>query len=335
MIAASDAEPEVGVYLRSYLAPLAPYLTRGDVTDIYVNRPGEVWIETLGGDIERHDAPALDHPTLVRLTRQVAAYSNQAINREHPLLSATLPDGARLQVVAPPATRGAIALAIRKHVSSDLGLVDYVSADAFAGLRCQTNLDAVEEQDDVAVQLAKSPPAEALALSVRQRRNILVSGGTSSGKTTLLNALMREIPATERLILIEDTPELILRHRNAVGLLSARGALGEADVTTDDLVSAALRMRPDRIIMGELRGPEAVAFLRAINTGHPGSLATVHADSPEGAVEQIALLALQAGVGLRREDVKDMIRHTIGVFVQVERRGGRRVISKIVVPTRT
>ena len=140
-----------------------------------------------------------------------------------------------------------------------------------------------------------------LAAAVRARKNIVVAGGTSTGKTTFLNALLREVPAEERLILIEDTPELFIRHANAVGLLAARGSLGEAQVNANDLLSASLRMRPDRIILGELRGEEAFAFLRAINTGHPGSMTTVHADSPERAIEQIVLLTLQAGTQLGRE----------------------------------
>jgi type IV secretion system protein VirB11 len=169
-----------------------------------------------------------------------------------------------------------------------------------------------------------------LAAAVRGRRNILVSGGTSTGKTTFLNALIREIPEDERLILIEDTPELQVRHDNVVGLLAARSALGEAEVTANDLVAASLRMRPDRIILGELRGEEAFAFLRAVNSGHPGSMTTVHADSAEGAVEQIVLLALQAGTRLNREDVRHYIKSTIDIFVQLTRSGGHRRVAEVV-----
>ncbi|MNX90695.1 Type IV secretion system protein VirB11 [compost metagenome] len=168
-----------------------------------------------------------------------------------------------------------------------------------------------------------------LSAAVKGRRNILISGGTSTGKTTFLNALMKEVPAGERLIFIEDTPELHLRHPNAVGLLAARSALGEAAATTDDLLNASLRMRPDRVILGELRGPEAYTFLRAVNTGHPGSMTTVHADSPERAVEQLALLVLQGGTRLVREDVIHYVRSTIDVYVQLERVGGQRSVSEI------
>jgi type IV secretion system protein VirB11 len=169
-----------------------------------------------------------------------------------------------------------------------------------------------------------------LAAAVKGRKNILISGGTSTGKTTFLNALLREVPDEERLILIEDTPELQTRHENLVGLLAARSALGEAQVTANDLLSASLRMRPDRIILGELRGDEAYAFLRAVNTGHPGSMTTVHADSAERAVEQIVLLALQAGTQLNREDIRHYVRNTVDVFVQLERIAGRRRIAEVV-----
>ena len=321
---------EEGIYLRSYLAPLTGMLARPDVTDIYVNRPGELWIETTGGEIERHDAPALSEATLARLARQIAALSHQGISREHPLLSATLPDGARVQVVAPPATRGPLALAIRKHVSPDLALDDYVAAGAFDATRARDGLDRSEVDRALAEQLGRGDVPGMLAAAVKARKNILVSGGTSTGKTTFLNALLREIPAEERLILIEDTPELKVHHPNAVGLLAARSELGEARVGANDLVAASLRMRPDRIILGELRGPEAYAFLRAVNTGHPGSMTTVHADGAERAIEQVVLLVLQAGTQLSRDDVRHYVKSSIDVFVQLERTAGKRRIAEVV-----
>lgn len=327
--ALQHAETTGGLYLRSYLAPLQPMLERPDVTDIYVNRPYEMWVETLGGSCERHDAPSLDEATLSRLSRQIAATSHQGITREHPLLSAALPDGARVQIVAPPATRGDIALAIRKHVSSDLALGDYVAAGAFENTR--RSRPGVTDEDDarLAALLDDGDVAGMLSSAVKSRKNIVVSGGTSTGKTTFLNALLREIPAEERLIYIEDTPELHLRHPNAIGLLAARSRLGEASVSADDLLQASLRMRPDRIILGELRGDEAYAFLRAVNTGHPGSMTSVHADSAERAIEQIVLLVLLAGTQLDRNDVRHYVRTTIDVFVQLSREGGRRKVSQV------
>ena len=326
-----SADTEDGrVYLRSYLAPLNDMLARPDVTDIYVNRPGELWIETIGGAIERHEAPGLDEATLARLARQIAALSHQGISREHPLLSATLPDGARVQIIAPPATRAGMAVAIRKHVTSDLTLDDYVASGAFEETRRGNTLEASQVDKALAALLADGDIAGMLSAAVRARKNILVSGGTSTGKTTFLNALIREIPAEERLIFIEDTPEIHLHHSNALGLLAARSELGEAKIDMNDLLAASLRMRPDRIILGELRGPEAYAFLRAINTGHPGSMTSVHADSAERAIEQIVLLVLQAGTQLGRDDVRHYVRSTVDVFVQLTRTGGRRRVAEVV-----
>lgn len=318
-----------GTYLTLDLLALSPFLEREDVTDIYINRPQDVWVETLCGQIERHRVEPLKAPVLERLARQIAAFSDQGINREHPLLSASLPDGARVQIALPPATRGDVAVAIRKHIVADMSLEQYTKDNAFAALTTgdavprstvQTQLQALREQGDF---------AGLLAAAVRERCNILVSGGTSTGKTTFLNALIRKIDLNERLILIEDTPELLLRHENAVGLIASRSMLGEAIVTMDDLLGASLRMRPDRIILGELRGPEAFTFLRAVNTGHPGSMTSVHADSPERAIEQIALLILQSGSRLDRDSIHHYVRQSIDVFIQLGRSGGRREVTGI------
>ena len=319
---------ESGVYLDSFLAPLAPFLAETNVPDIFVNKPQEVWVERLGGGIEKHACPALTEPVLMRLARQIAARSSQGISREHPLLAASLPDGARVQIVAPPATRGHLVMAIRKHVAAKLSLADYAQGGAFEGLEpVVKGLDGNPGFAGVGGEEAFPLLAEA----VRERRNVLISGGTSSGKTTFLNALLREIPEEERLILIEDTPELDLTHENSVGLLAARSALSETALSAEDLLIAALRMRPDRIILGELRGREAYTFLRTVNTGHPGSMTTIHADSPMRAIEQLALLVLQSGAELRWDDVLNYVRSSIDVFVQLERRNGQRRVTSLMV----
>jgi type IV secretion system protein VirB11 len=314
-------------YLDIYLAPFMAQLGRPDVSDIYVNRPGEIWIETVRGEIERHDAPDITDALLWRLARQIASVTHQGVSREHPLLAARLPDGERVQIVAPPATRGPMAVAIRKHVSADLSLGDYEAGGAFASTR---GADASDFREAELRKLYKAGDwGRFLATAVRARKTIVVAGGTSTGKTTFLNALLKEIDLAERLILIEDTPELVIRHENAIGLVAVRGELGEARVTADDLLLASLRLRPDRIILGELRGAEAFTFLRAINIGHPGSLTTIHADTPERAVEQLALMVLQSGAQLRREDVLSYVERAVDIFVQLERRDGRRWISQI------
>jgi type IV secretion system protein VirB11 len=314
------------VYLDSYLAPLSAFLSRDDITDIYINRPQEVWTETIGGAIERTELPSLTSAVLARLARQIAATSAQGISREHPLLAAALPDGSRVQIVLPPATRGEIAIAIRKHVVSNRSLDDYDRDGSFSATQ-------VSKSDHTAaavrLPITNGNLKDVIRTAVCARRNVLISGGTSTGKTTFLNALLQEIPLEERLILIEDTPELQMVHPNAVGLLAARSVLGEAEVTAEDLLVASLRMRPDRIILGEMRGREALTYLRAVNTGHPGSISTIHADSPERAIDQLALLVLQTGTRMAWDDVTRYVRRSIDLIVQLERDNGRRTVGQI------
>ena len=144
-----------------------------------------------------------------------------------------------------------------------------------------------------------------------------------------MRCLLKEAPSSERFILIEDTPEIQLHHLNAVGLVAVRGKLGEASVTPADLVEAALRLRPDRIIMGEVRGAEAISWLRAVGTGHPGSITTVHANSPDGAIEQLAMMSMSAGTELGRSEVVDYIRATVDVFVQLGQEEGARLVTQV------
>ncbi len=306
-----------GVYLDAYLAPLQPWLAREDVTEILVNRPGELWVESAGAGMQRVALPEMDDRHLQRLAEQVARISHQGINRERPLLAAMLPDGARVQFVAPSATRAHWALAIRRHRLVDLPLSAYDDGPLPATLTADAMPDPVAD------------PIGFLTQAVRQRLTILISGGTSTGKTTFLNALLGEVLPDERIILVEDTPEIRLRHANALGLVAVKGELGEARIGTDDLLQAALRLRPDRIVLGELRGREAVSFLRAINTGHPGSFSTIHANSPAGALEQLALMVMQAGLGLDRKDTLAYARSMIDIVVQLGRVDGRRRITAI------
>lgn len=290
-----------------------------------MNEPGAVWVETADAAPVRVDAPDLTEVALGRLARQIAAAASQGVNREQPLLSATLPDGARVQIVAPPATRGGLVLAIRKHVIQDLSVDELVRT----GLFQETKAGRGDDDADLARRLDEGDLAGFLKAAVARRKTVVISGGTSSGKTTLLNALLKEIAPGERLIAIEDAAEVRLDHPNSVGLIAVRGDLGEARVDADALVAAALRLRPDRILLGELRGAEAFAFLRAVNSGHPGSLTTVHADSPEAALDQIALLAMTSGLDLGFGKVRDYVERVVDVVVQLERREGRRRVSEV------
>lgn len=312
------------IYLDSYLLPLASFLRRGDVTDIYINRPGEIWLEVYGAPPEHHAVPDLTAEVLQRLTRQIAALSAQGISRQHPLLAASLPDGERVQIIVPPATRGEIAMAIRKQIVACLKLDDFAWSEELSLNIGQSNDTRTDRQI-----VTDSDMGLHLRQAVKDRRTILICGGTSSGKTTLLNSLLHEVPSDERLIYIEDTPELDMRHENAVGLVAARGSLREADVDTNDLLMASLRMRPDRIILGEVRGPEAITFLRAINTGHPGSMTTIHANTCDGAISQLAFLALQGGLNLNWNDLLSYIRASIDLVINVKRSRGMVKIDSV------
>jgi type IV secretion system protein VirB11 len=312
------------VYLNSYLAPFEAWLAADDVTEILVNQPHEVWVERMGADeMECHDAPAIDAQLLERLAQQVARISHQGINRESPLLAAILPGGARIQIVLPPATRGSVAIAIRKHVLHDMTVDGYLA-------QCRTgSLKAAKSELSLSALLEKGDVSTFLKKAVAMRKTILLSGGTSSGKTTLLNALLKEIPQNERVIAIEDTPEIKLGRNNSIGLVAVSGDQGEARVTIEELMRASLRMRPDRLIVGELRGAETVTFLRAINTGHPGSISTIHASTTEGAFEQLALMCMQADLGLGRNETIDYARSMIDIIVQLDRKNGQRSIADI------
>ena len=317
--ALDGAPPSVAqsVYLDAYLAPFRPWLDRETVTELLVNAPGEVWVEDAAHPgMQRVAVPEVTDQLLQRLAEQVARVSHQGINREHPLLSATLPDGARIQLCGPPATRRHWALAIRRHRLLDLTL------DAYD--RGPIDPPAEDAGPDPA-----SDPIAFLRHAIRQRRTILVSGGTSTGKTTFLNAMLGEIPAHERVILVEDTAELKLPCANGLGLIAVKGDLGEARVSANELLQAALRLRPDRIVLGELRGTETISFLRAINTGHPGSFSTIHANSPRGALDQLALMAMQSGLGLTRDETIEYAASVIDIVVQLDRIEGKRGVAAI------
>ena len=313
-----DLGGERSVYLDAYLAPFRQWLDRDTVTEILVNRPGEVWVEDAAHPgMQKVETPEIDDRLVQRLAEQVARVSHQGINREHPLLGATLPDGARIQFCGPPAARKHWAMAIRRHRRLDLPLDAYDAGP----LRGEATHDLPDAQER---------PVEFLRAAIAARRTILISGGTSTGKTTFLNAMLGEIPKHERVILVEDTPELRLPGENGVGLVAVKGELGEAKVTANELLQAALRLRPDRIVLGELRGAESVSFLRAINTGHPGSFSTIHANSLRGALEQLALMVMQTGIGLTRGDTIAYAASVIDVVVQLGRDAdGKRGITQI------
>ena len=318
-----------GHYLTRYLEPLRPWLDEAAVSEISVNVPGKVWIEAAGKPREEFDVPELTADLLAQLSRQVAASTDQLINEEKPLLSAALPTGERVQVVAPPAAPNGYALSIRKQVLKNMSLDDYAKQGAFDMTQLSREVDISDEVKSLQKALKKGEVQEFLSLAVRTHQNMVISGGTSTGKTTFLNALLQEIPMDERIITIEDTREVSAPHGNLLNLIAAKGDQGKSLITIQDLLEASLRLRPDRIILGELRGKEAYTFLRAINTGHPGSICTLHADGPAGAIEQLSLMVLQANLGLSRSEIKDYVSSMIDIVIQLKREGSRRFISAI------
>ncbi|PZR79499.1 MAG: P-type DNA transfer ATPase VirB11 [Stutzerimonas stutzeri] len=318
------------VFVDRALEPVRPWLDDDQVVEICANGPGEVWVERFGeAAMERHAVPALTAQAIRYLAERVAGHSGQSVNEEHPLLSAALPSGERFQGVLPPATTDGGAFAIRKQVIKEMGLDDYRRLGSFRQVE-MAGAGALSDTDRQLCQYLDAGRIEDfIRLAVVSRYSILLSGGTSSGKTTFLNAILKEVPTEERIITIEDTREVRPIQPNHLPLVASKGDQGEARVTVEMLLQASLRLRPDRIFLGEIRGAEAYSFLRAINTGHPGSITTVHADSPAGAFEQLALMVMQAGLGLKREEIVAYIKSVLPIVIQQTKIGGWRGTSAI------
>ena len=324
-------QAEDGVFLRKFLSPIQPFLMQDGVSEVCVNTPGECWVEEQGArGMVRKEIPEMTGRSLVQLARQIAAASHQEVNQRKPLLSAALPTGERIQIVLPPVAIDDGGFSIRRQVVRRLTLSDYAEAGAFQRARV-TAADHRSPLDlHLAALLAAREWQEFLRAAVAGRKNMLIVGGTSSGKTTFFNALAREIPEEERLVSLEDTPELELPQPNVLRMVASKGGQGQAQVSMQDLLEASLRLRPDRILLGELRGAEAYTFLNAVNTGHPGSISTLHADSPRAAFERLTLMVMQAGLGLRRDEIQEYIRSVADVVVQLTRLpNGQRIVSEI------
>lgn len=315
--------------LESYLTPFKTIFAEEGVNEVMINKPGEVWVENRG-DLRIEKMDILDVVHLMGLGRLVAQSTDQTVSEEKPLLSATLPNGYRIQIVFPPACEpNSVAMSIRKGSGLMMTLDDYKKMGAFDS----TATGEVEDPNIPILRgfLKERNISDFLQHAIRAKKNIIISGGTSTGKTTFTNAALLAIPTDERLITVEDAREVQLpQHLNRVHLLASKGGQGRAKVTTQDLIEACLRLRPDRIIVGELRGAEAFSFLRAINTGHPGSISTLHADTPAMALEQLKLMVMQAGLGMPPDEIKKYIAAVVDIVVQLKRgEKGRRYISEV------
>jgi type IV secretion system protein VirB11 len=321
----------MAVALRKYLEPIKTILADPDVNEITINRPHEYIIEKPSGKafIETDDFSMAD---LEEMATLIASHTHQKINKQHPILSGSLPDGERVQIIMSPAVRqGQFAMSIRKPTDFNLTLNDYTQAGAFNHVKVNDKA-GMSDSDIQLLRLKNSGDIEGfMTLAVTARKNIVVSGGTSSGKTTFLNALIKCIPLHERLITIEDVQETVLHHKDKLNLLCSKGEQGLADVTPKDLLEACLRLNPDRILLSELRGEEAFYFLRAVNSGHPGSITTLHANTVQGAFEQIVMMVNQTGLHFSEDTIRTYLKTVVDVVVQFayDKSMGKRVMTEL------
>ena len=315
-------------FLGTYLTPIAPLFMRDDLVEVAINPDGKVWIERKGAThMERVAHLSIDRVLSNNLGQAIASAVGVQFSDKKPTVSGKIVWGdiaIRAQVVAPPIVEGGMAITFRPfNVSADQLIEPRL---LHGGL---VDLDAKRrERAGEAMKLAEAGQVvEAMRLCVEGRMNILISGGTSTGKTTFARSLLSMVDSDERILTIEDAYELFPRQENAVALKADRGAQGER--TPARLLEASLRMRPDRIILGELRGEESRTFLEAINTGHGGSFTTIHADTARKAIDRLAIMVMAAGLGMGFEEVKRYCAGSVDLVVQLSRQGGRRGVAEI------
>jgi pilus assembly protein CpaF len=289
------------------LGPLEVLLADPAVEEVMVNGPGRVFVER-GGRIEPTDVAFADEEELRNAIERILAPLGRRVDELSPMVDARLADGSRVNVVIPPLAIDGPAVSIRRFGARRPGPDELVALGTLTAKQRQL-----------------------LEAAVGRRRSILVSGGTGSGKTTLLNALSSFIGVEERVVTIEDAAELRLQQPHVVRLESRpAGVEGRGEVSIRDLLRNSLRMRPDRIVIGEVRGPEALDLLTALNTGHDGALSTVHANSPADALSRLETLALMAGVGLPHAAVAEQVQRGVDLVVHLERRAdGARLVTEI------
>ncbi len=315
-------------YLGTYLTPIAPLFMRDDLVEVAINPDGKVWIERRGAThMERVAHLSIDRVLSNNLGHAIASSVGVQFSDKKPTVSGKIVWGdmaIRAQVVAPPIVEGGMAITFRPFkVSADQLIQPWL---LHGGL---VDLDAKRrERAGEAMKLAEAGQVvEAMRLCVEERMNILISGGTSTGKTTFARSLLSMVDQGERILTIEDAYELFPRQENAVALKADRS--GQSERTPARLLEASLRMRPDRIILGELRGEESRTFLEAINTGHGGSFTTIHADTARKAIDRLAIMVMAAGLGMGFEEVKRYCEGSVDLVVQLSRQAGRRGVAEI------
>ena len=323
-------DPGKALAVNRLMVPLMELMDRKDVTEVTINRPGEAWAKTFVG-WERHSIPALSLGYLEALTRSIIVYNGMQVR---PSNSVVLPDGQRGQIIMPPAVLdGTISMSIRKHSSTVRSLEELTANGAFEGAR-DVSINRPTEAE-VAAALARGDfqrlePFEAELLAIKRsgdmarfleacvlaKRNIVIAGKTGSGKTTLARSVIEKVPFDERIVTIEDVHELFMRDvPNKVHLFYARDDEGGSRVTPKQALASCLRMKPDRILLAELRGDEAWEFIKSINTGHPGSISTMHANGAFEAFEQLTAFIKDSKTGSHLDT--DYIKHRLFTTIDV------------------
>ncbi len=288
-----------------FLRPIEHLILDPEISEIMVNGPDRIFIEKAG---YLHAVPGvkLTPESLIVAVKNIARRLGDDISETKPILDSRLPDGSRVAAVLPPCSIHGVALTIRKFNSHRFKMKDLI------------------EVGTITAALARQ-----LEEYVAHRNNILICGGTGSGKTTLANILTESIPDHERIVLIEDTAEIQIQKENVLRFEARREQNGLPAVTIRDLLKATLRHRPDRIILGEIRGAEAFDLLQLLNTGHSGTISTVHANSAQQGISRFTTCALQSGFEMPYRAIKSNIAESLNLLIHVERRPGRRVISEV------
>ncbi|MDD2934359.1 MAG: P-type DNA transfer ATPase VirB11 [Methylotenera sp.] len=308
--------------LSEYLLPIQRFIDDASLTEICINRPREVWTEGSEG-WQRYELPELSFSHCRQLATLIASYNGKSISADKPVLSSALPNGERVQVIIPPACEpNTVSITIRKPSMIDKTLDELDVEGAFQEV---AHLDAGLKpfEHELLALKGEGSIKEFLDLAVRSHRNILIVGKTGSGKTTITKSLTRSIPEDERLITIEDVHELFLnQHSNKVHLFYAREDEGGAKVTPKQALASCLRMKPDRILLAELRGDEAWEFIKSVNTGHPGSISTMHANGAFEAFEQLTALIKDSRTGAHLDTayIKNRLYTTLDIILFYHKR---------------
>jgi pilus assembly protein CpaF len=293
--------------IQNFLGPILPFLSDNSVSEILVNGPSDIFVEK-AGKLTKTDAKFTDEDSLRAAVNNIAQSVGRRIDWENPRLDARLPDGSRIAAVIPPCSRNGTCVSIRKFTQSSITFKDYVKMGSLSA-------DA----------------AQFLDICMFLGKNVIVSGGTGSGKTTLLGMLCSRIPKGQRVLVIEDSSELTIQYEHVVNFETRMAdQQGKGEVSMKDLLKSALRLRPDRIIVGEVRSAEALELINAMNTGHKGCLGTVHANSPQDAIVRLEALA-QGGDGkISEKALRHQVASAIDIIVQVSRYGdGSRRVGNI------